>query len=76
MAIRNEIVWRSGVVYLVMVLLAITLIIRILLLQTVERGKWSSMSERYVYKTSEIPANRGDILAHDGRLLASSVPYY
>ena len=34
------------------------------------------MSEKYVYKTAEAPANRGDILAHDGRLLASSVPYY
>jgi cell division protein FtsI (penicillin-binding protein 3) len=34
------------------------------------------MSERYVYKTSEMPANRGDILTNDGRLLASSVPYY
>ncbi len=34
------------------------------------------MAERYVYKTTEMPSNRGDILAHDGRLLASSVPYY
>jgi cell division protein FtsI (penicillin-binding protein 3) len=34
------------------------------------------MSERYVYKTSEMPANRGDILTNDGRLLASSVPFY
>ena len=34
------------------------------------------MSEKYVYKTGELEANRGDILAHDGRLLASSVPYY
>jgi cell division protein FtsI (penicillin-binding protein 3) len=34
------------------------------------------MSEKYVYKTAEMPSNRGDILAHDGRLLASSVPYY
>ena len=76
MAIRNEIVWRSGVIYLVMVLVSVALIVRILMLQTVERGKWSSMSEKYVYKTSEIPANRGDILARDGRLLASSVPYY
>lgn len=76
MAIRNEIVWRSGVVYLVIVLIALALIVRILMLQTVERGKWSSMSEKYVYKTSEIPANRGDILARDGRLLASSVPFY
>lgn len=76
MAIRNEIVWRSGVVYLVLVLVALALIGRILMLQTLERGKWSSMSEKYVYKTSEITANRGDILARDGRLLASSVPYY
>jgi cell division protein FtsI (penicillin-binding protein 3) len=34
------------------------------------------MSEKYVYKTAELPADRGDILAFDGRLLASSVPYY
>src|SRR4030043_479895 len=34
------------------------------------------MSEKYVYKTAEMPANRGDILAYDGRILASSVPYY
>ena len=29
------------------------------------------MSDKYVYKTAEMPANRGDILADDGRLLAS-----
>ena len=34
------------------------------------------MSEKYVFKTAEMPANRGDILTSDGRLLASSVPYY
>ena len=34
------------------------------------------MSEKFVYKTAEMPANRGDILTNDGRLLASSVPYY
>lgn len=76
MAIRDEIVWRSGVVYLSIVILALLLLIRILILQFVERGKWSKLSEKYVYKTAEMPANRGDILAHDGRLLASSVPYY
>jgi cell division protein FtsI (penicillin-binding protein 3) len=34
------------------------------------------MSEKYVFKTAEMPANRGDILTSDDRLLASSVPYY
>jgi len=76
MAIRSEIVWRSGVVYLTIVVLALLILVRILILQFVERGKWSKLSDKYVYKTAEMPANRGDILARDGRLLASSVPYY
>lgn len=76
MAVRDEIVWRSGVVYVGIVLLAVAVLIRILILQFVQHNKWADMSEKYVYKTTEVQANRGDILADDGRLLASSVPYY
>jgi len=76
MGVRNEIVWRSGIVYFVIALLAVAILVRILILQYVQHGKWAAMSEKYIYKTAEMPANRGDILAHDGRLLASSVPYY
>jgi cell division protein FtsI (penicillin-binding protein 3) len=76
MAVRDEIVWRSAVVYFVLTVLAVALIVQILILQYVQRGKWSAMSEKYVFKTAEMPANRGDILAYDGRLLSSSVPYY
>ena len=76
MAVRDEIVWRSGIVYIAIVLMAVAIVVRILILQYVQHGKWSDMSEKYVYKTTEVPANRGDILADDGRLLASSVPYY
>jgi cell division protein FtsI (penicillin-binding protein 3) len=76
MALRDEIVWRSGIVYFAIALLAVAILVRILVLQFVQHGKWAAMSEKYVYKTAEMPANRGDILAYDGRLLASSVPYY
>lgn len=76
MAVRDEIIWRSGIVYLAVVLIAVVLLVRIIILQYVERGKWEALSEKYVYKTDEVPAIRGDILTHDGRLLASSVPYY
>jgi Cell division protein FtsI/penicillin-binding protein 2 len=76
MAVRDEIVMRSGIVYFAIVILAIAILIRILILQVVQHGKWAAMSEKYVYQTAEMPANRGDILAQDGRLLASSVPYY
>ena len=76
MAARDEIVWRGGLVYYTIALLAVALLVRILILQYVQRGRWSDMSEKFVYKTAEMPANRGDILTSDGRLLASSVPYY
>ncbi len=76
MAIRDEIVWRSGVVYFTIALLAAALLIRILILQYIQHGRWAGMSEKYVFKTGEVQANRGDILTDDGRLLASSVPYY
>ena len=76
MAVRDEIIWRSGIVYFAIALIAVALFVRIIILQYVERGKWAAMGEKYVYKTDEVPANRGDILAYDGRLLASSVPYY
>ena len=76
MAARDEIVWRGALVYFAIALLAVALLVRILILQYIQHGKWADMSEKYVYKTSEMPANRGDILTNDGRLLASSVPYY
>jgi len=76
LAVRDEIVWRSGIVYFAIALLAAALLVRILILQYVQRGKWADMSEKFVFKTAEMPANRGDILTSDGRLLASSVPYY
>jgi len=76
MAVRDEIVWRSGIVYFAIAILAAVLLIRIVILQTIQRGKWTDMSEKFVYKTAEVPANRGDILTSDGRLLASSVPFY
>lgn len=76
MAVRDEIVWRSAVVYFAIALLALAVLVRILILQYIQHGKWSAMGEKYIYKTAEMPANRGDILARDGRLLASSVPYY
>ncbi len=76
MAVRDNIVLRSGIVYFAIVIVAIAILVRILILQVVEHNKWAGMSEKFIYKTADMPANRGDILAHDGRLLASSIPYY
>jgi cell division protein FtsI (penicillin-binding protein 3) len=76
MSKRDEIVLRSGIVYLVVALLAITVLVRILLLQFVQKEKWSAMGEAFIFRKDVVQANRGDILTDDGRILASSVPYY
>jgi len=39
MTVRDEIIWRSGIVYLVIVVIAIVLLVRIIILQYVEHGK-------------------------------------
>jgi cell division protein FtsI (penicillin-binding protein 3) len=76
MAVRDEIVWRSVIVYYTIAIIAVVLFVRIIILQYVQGAKWAAMGEKFVYKTDEVLANRGDILTYDGRLLASSVPYY
>jgi cell division protein FtsI (penicillin-binding protein 3) len=76
MALRDEIVWRSGIIYIMIITVALLILGRVVYIQFVEGDKWTEMGEGYIYKTDDVPANRGDILASDGRVLASSVPYY
>ena len=76
MSKRDEIVMRSGIVYLVIVLLSLAVLARIVLLQFVQREKWESMGDNFLFRKDVLQANRGDILTEDGRILASSVPYY
>ena len=76
MALRDEIIWRSGVMYIAIIIIAMGILARIFIIQFMEGDKWAEMGEEYVYKTDVVPANRGDILSDDGRLLASSSPYY
>ncbi len=76
MALRDEIIWRSGVIYITILIIALGIMVRIFIIQFPQGDKWAEMGEEYLYKTDVVPANRGDILSDDGRLLASDIPYY
>ncbi len=76
MSVKKDILWRVGVVYLLMALTALTIVGRTVWLQFWERDKWSVNSETAPIKQVAIEANRGDIYSADGKLLAVSVPYY
>ncbi len=76
MSLKKHIVWRVGVVYLGIFILSLGIIGKLFFLIYVEGSKWEEKAEEHNMKYITIDPNRGDILACDGRLLASSVPYY
>ncbi|RLD61196.1 MAG: peptidoglycan glycosyltransferase [Bacteroidetes bacterium] len=75
MGVKKDILVRVGFVYILMLLFALVIVGRLGYLQTIEKSKWDK-ANTLTMKDITIEANRGDICAEDGRLLASSVPYY
>ncbi|TLX77450.1 PASTA domain-containing protein [Labilibacter sediminis] len=76
MTIKRDITWRVGVIYLALVVLAVVVFGKVVYLQVVEGEEWRSKEAKLTSKEREIEANRGNILASDGRKLACSVPSY
>ena len=75
MGVKKDILIRVGFVYVIMFAFAFVIIGKVVYLQTIEKNKWNK-ANTLTMKDITIKANRGDICADDGRLLASSVPYY
>jgi cell division protein FtsI (penicillin-binding protein 3) len=65
-----------GIVYFTFLLIGVLIVGKTLYIQIFEKSKWESEAGEYILKSMIIPADRGSIYAADGRLLASSVPYY
>ena len=76
MSIKKDILLRVGTVYISLVILAIFIIIQLFVVQFIQGGKWRGLAKELILKDITISPNRGDILSYDGRLLASSVPFY
>ncbi|GHV01610.1 penicillin-binding protein [Bacteroidia bacterium] len=75
--IKKVILTRVRVLYGIFVLIGMLIVGKILWLQFgPEAGKLKREAARITFEQITIPAQRGDILARDGRLLATSVPTY
>ena len=59
-----------------MFIFALAIGIKLINIQMVEGGKYKELAKASNYKNVTIPANRGNIYAADGSLLATSVPNY
>lgn len=76
MNIKQSIVLRVRVVFILIALGSVAIPYRIAKLQLTEGDKWREKAENTNFQYREIPATRGNIYAHDGSLLATSLPFY
>ena len=68
--------WRIRLVYAFIALFALLIIGKAAYIQLVEGDHWREMARKSTIRYASIEAARGDILADDGRLLATSIPVY
>ncbi|HBS89005.1 MAG: hypothetical protein A2W91_06130 [Bacteroidetes bacterium GWF2_38_335] len=76
MDVKKDILWRVGIVYITIVLVAVAILSRALYLQIGEKEIWKKKAETMKKKDIIIEPERGDICAEDGRPMCSTVPYY
>ncbi len=70
----KQIFKRSARVFQIIILLVLIVLVRIVFVQFFKKNIKSG--DNIAYRVREITPVRGDILAKDGKLLASSIPYY
>ncbi len=76
MNIRNTIVTRIGVIYILMLLVAIVAVLKIFTVQKINTQKWKKTADNLNRNTITVKAVRGNICADDGNILATSVPAF
>lgn len=73
---RNDIMWRGYVLYGVMLLGALFILGKAFYIHFAQKDQWEGKMEKMSIKLRTVEATRGNICASDGRLLATSVPYF
>ncbi len=73
---KSDILWRIYLVYFLTVACGVAILLRVGYIQFVQGDKWRDIARNATMRYMSIDAVRGDILADDGRLLATSVPVY
>ncbi len=74
MEIRNAILTRFGLVYVIIAVFCLIIIVRVLFIQHTPR--WDKEAQKLEIKEFALAGRRGDICAADGSPLATSIPFY
>jgi cell division protein FtsI (penicillin-binding protein 3) len=73
---KKDILWRIYIVYFVIAVMALSVIGRIVFLQTVEDAQWESMAKEQSIKEQNIKSARGNIYSSKMNLLSTSIPMF
>lgn len=76
MDIRKAIISRIAVIYFIMFIMGGVVIAKMISIQSIKSDRWKEMAEYLSNNTVITEANRGNICADDGSVLATSVPGY
>ena len=73
---KNEVLVRVYVVTAAVTVIALIIFLKAVTLVTREGDRWRKEADKRNIENREIPGERGNILADDGALLATSIPYF
>lgn len=76
MSYKSNILLRVRIAYVVMMLISVAIIYRIVVIQTIDGGKWKKKAESIGLEYKNVKATRGSIYSDNGSLLATSLPFY
>lgn len=76
MNIKNSILVRVRLAFLLIFFFAVAIVAKIVRIQYIDGDKWEQMSRKMSLQYKELEAVRGNIYSDNGSLLATSLPFY
>ncbi len=74
--VKNEVLIRVYSVAAVVLVVAVVILTRLFQLTVTDAHKWEAKADSLYVKLVDVPSQRGNILADDGSLLATSLPFF
>lgn len=74
--VKNEVLVRVYSVAAVVLVVAVVILTRLFQLTVTDSRKWEAKADSLYVKLVDVPSQRGNILADDGSLLATSLPFF
>ena len=73
---KTDTLWKTYLVYFLVLIFGIAIIAKIILVQTKDNKELVKLAEQREYRVDTLEASRGNIFSSDGQLMATTIPLY